>query len=488
MLQAGEDHPVPDVYFHYQLKIQRGRLFLLHETRWVDRLAQEAIRDHDEDGDGLLSDAEAERFAQDWAMRVKKTFRLEIQGEPVELGDPDINFDTHEPTEEDLAEAAKITEKAEGEVNVRAYDGITYEVQVFLDFEVPLPEEESIRLDLYEGTYQEEVEGEGKRWSTNSIEAYGEDCLTFLFGTMNDDPLHIIPHIELEFDWSGRGPSTFSWEEYEDPNVEIRDALTGVIVSKDPIISLAFVLSLIVCFGWGMIHALAPGHGKAIVAAYLVGTRGRKRDAVWLGLMVTFFHTFSVILLAILMTLVLSATEEKTVEKWLIVASGIGIILLGGWLFIRGSLAWKRKQPVGHHHHHHHHHHDHHDHDHHHHDQGHHHHHHHQVPTSFGELLALGLTGGIVPCPGALMAFLLSLQLGMGFRGLLVVLSFSMGLAIVLVAIGLMMVTSSRFLERVSGGKERMKTIFLVLPLVSAVAIIVVGVIITCSGFLTGPG
>jgi len=506
---ADERHPLPDVYFFYELRIERGRLYLLHETRWTDQVAQDLLRDRvDQDGDFKVSEFEGAEFARKWAKRVLTTFRVEIQGEPVNLGEAEINFDTHIPTARDLERLGELdAEATESVTDLEAYQGLTWEFRVYLDFEIPLPTESPVQVDLFEETYQEE-ESEGPRpWATNAISAYGEDGLSILQGTRPGDPRQLTKHIELVFDWSGRGPSSFDWKEFEDPGEQLKDILADVIRGK-----VGLVLGLILALVYGMGHALAPGHGKAMVAAYLIGTRGRVRDAVTLGLIVTVTHTSAIMVVAILAGLYLQGTERRELEQYLGIASGVGILLIGLWLLIRNTRAWIRKEPLfGHHHHHHGHHHEHHDHshDHHHpHDHDHDHrdhdqephdngdrdhatahgHHHHRVPTSLRELLALGTMGGVVPCPAAVVVCLWALQNDYVWMATLVVGAFSLGLAAVLVLIGLMMVSSTRTLERFSKGRERLTTVLLVLPLASSILILGVGVLVTWSSFQLGPG
>jgi nickel/cobalt exporter len=497
-LPADERHPVPDVYFFYELRIERGRLYLLHETRWTDQVAQDLLRDQvDQDGDFQVSEIEGSEFARRWAERVVRTFRVEIQGEPVHLGEAEVNFDTYIPTARDLERLGELDAEAiESVTDLEAYQGLSWEFRVYLDFEIPLPSASPVQVDLFEKTYQEE-ESEGlSPWATNAISAYGEDGLSILRGTPPGDPRRITEHIELVFDWSGKGPSAFDWKELENPDEELRDILADVIRGK-----VGLVLGLILALVYGMGHAIAPGHGKAMVAAYLIGTRGRIRDAVSLGLIVTLTHTSAIMLVAILAGLYLQGTERRELEQYLGIASGVGILLIGLWLLIRNSRAWIRKEPLfghhhhgdhdHHHHHHHHHHHDHDDHSHDHHDGDHapaHGHHHHRVPTSFRELLGLGAMGGIVPCPAAVVVCLWALQNDYVWMATLVVGAFSLGLAVVLVVIGLMMVSSTRTLERISRSRDRLKTLLLVLPLASSILLLGVGVLVTWSALQLGPG
>src|SRR6204780_807531 len=135
-------------------------------------------------------------------------------------------------------------------------------------------------------------------------------------------------------------------------------------------IGIAFVL--------GAAHALTPGHGKTIVAAYLVGSRGTLKHAAFLGAMVTFTHTVSVFLLGLATLFLFQYVVPQKVTQVLGAISGLSIVGIGGWML------YKRARGVGHTHaghdhshaHDHHHEHDHahshdHAHDHHHHDHTH---------------------------------------------------------------------------------------------------------------------
>ena len=94
------------------------------------------------------------------------------------------------------------------------------------------------------------------------------------------------------------------------------------------------IVALVVSFVLGGLHALTPGHGKAIVAAYLVGSKGRVIDAVFLGVVVTITHTFSVIVLGIVM-LVAQGFAPEDIVPWLSLFSGVLIVGIGAWLLTR---------------------------------------------------------------------------------------------------------------------------------------------------------
>ena len=269
------------------------------------------------------------------------------------------------------------------------------------------------------------------------------------------------------------------------------------------------LLSFGVAFALGAVHALSPGHGKTIVAAYLVGSHGTPRHAIFLGGMVTFTHTISVFLLGIT-TLFLSRfiLPEKIVPV-LGVISGVSIVWIGALLL------YKRIQSVRRHNHPHHH--PHHDHDHEHahahghshghfhphthehphgHDHGHHHDHEHphgalvhdhgdghvhsHVPEgeiTMGSLIALGASGGLVPCPSALVLLLSAIALGRTALGLGLLVAFSLGLAGVLMAIGLVVLYAKHLLP--DQEKAARHAAFRFLPVASAAVIVCVGIIMT---------
>jgi len=252
-----------------------------------------------------------------------------------------------------------------------------------------------------------------------------------------------------------------------------------------PQLSLGVVcLALAVAAGLGAFHALEPGHGKTVVAAYLVGTRGTARHALSLGLIVTATHTAGVYLLGAITLYASHYVVPERLYPWLGVLSGLTIAGLGGWLLVR---RYAGEVPA-------------HTHTHMHthtyapahtHSRSghaetvHHHHpeadavpyHHHDLDQtiSFRELMALGVTGGMVPCPAALVVLLSAVTLRrVGFEMLLIV-AFSVGLAVVLIAIGLLMVYAQRFMARFQGEGRLLRRW---LPLASAALITLSGMVL----------
>jgi nickel/cobalt transporter (NicO) family protein len=222
------------------------------------------------------------------------------------------------------------------------------------------------------------------------------------------------------------------------------------------------LLGMLAAFAFGAVHALSPGHGKTLVAAYLVGSRGTPRHAVFLGLMVTFTHTISVFALG-LVTLYLSRfVLPETITPILGALSGITIVWVGGTLLYRRTVGRKIAAPP----------------------RGLAHDHgdgrvHTHVPEeiSVGGLIALGASGGLVPCPSALVLLLTSVAMGRVALGLTLLTAFSAGLAVVLTAVGLAVLYAKQWLP--DSAKLGRSKAMRYLPVASAAFIVCVGIAMT---------
>jgi nickel/cobalt transporter (NicO) family protein len=183
------------------------------------------------------------------------------------------------------------------------------------------------------------------------------------------------------------------------------------------------VLLLAAAFGWGALHALSPGHGKSMVAAYLVGTRGSVRDAVVLGTTVTVTHTAGVIALGFVALGLSAWILPEHLYPWLNLVAGLMVVGVG-LRVLRSRLRHARAH-------------------HHHHDHGHDHHHH-----ARGSILALGASAGLIPCPTALVVLLGAISQHRVGLGLVLIVAFSAGLAATLTGLGIAVVHASRALAR----------------------------------------
>lgn len=264
-----------------------------------------------------------------------------------------------------------------------------------------------------------------------------------------------------------------------------RSSFTEIMAKKD--LGLGIVLAaLAIAVGLGAFHALEPGHGKTLVAAYLIGSRGTTKHALLLGLIVTVAHTAGVYLLGAITLYASNYIVPERLYPWLALSSGLMIMTVGCVLFVRRY----RSKEITHHHHY--------GHDyghghHHHHDHGHVHHHHgehsHDHPelkqdVSLKQLLALGISGGIVPCPAALVVLLSAVAMQRIGFGLLLILAFSVGLAAVLIGVGMLMVYARQFMSRFHGdGLWTTRW----LPITSSAFILLAGVALTAQALQTIP-
>jgi nickel/cobalt transporter (NicO) family protein len=248
----------------------------------------------------------------------------------------------------------------------------------------------------------------------------------------------------------------------------VADSGFAHLIARDRL-SVGFVLlSLVIAMFWGAAHALSPGHGKSIVAAYLVGSRGTARHAALLGLTVTVTHTIGVFALG-LATLSLSAfVVPDHIYPWLNLVSALLIVGVGLSVLRWRLREWRRRAPAHEHHHAHGH-----SHGHHHHDD--HHHHSHDEALSGRRLLGIGISGGIVPCPTALVVLLAAISLHRVGYGLVLILAFSVGLAAAMTGIGLVAVTAKRTFERVDFNGSLIG----LLPAVSALVVLGLGLAMT---------
>lgn len=209
----------------------------------------------------------------------------------------------------------------------------------------------------------------------------------------------------------------------------------------------------------GGLHALTPGHGKTLIAAYLIGSRGTVKHAAVLGGIVTFTHTASVIVVGLLALLARQYIMPDVLVPALEVSVGLLVIALGARLV---RTRWRTRGGP-------------------HHDHGH---DHHVPPTHvrLGDLLAMGVSGGLVPCPEALGVMLITIGLGRIGLGLALIMAFSLGLAAVLIAIGILLVRCKSRLDRLGKSGSPWQRL---LPLVSAAVVTLLGVGIMVNGLIT---
>jgi nickel/cobalt transporter (NicO) family protein len=217
----------------------------------------------------------------------------------------------------------------------------------------------------------------------------------------------------------------------------------------------------------GGIHAASPGHGKSIMAAYIVGTHGTVVHALTLALSVTVAHTTGVLVLGLLTVIASNVIFPEQLYPWLSLVSGALVLVVGSRLMV---LALRRHEPSHEHQHHH--------------EHEHPHTHRGLAPTWRG-LFALGLAGGIVPSSSALVVLLSSVALGrLGF-GLVLIVAFGLGMAVVLVTTGVLLVHAGRFMRHLFPDDDQSpvrQRLGWAVPIVSASVMTLLGGVATFEG------
>jgi ABC-type nickel/cobalt efflux system permease component RcnA len=241
------------------------------------------------------------------------------------------------------------------------------------------------------------------------------------------------------------------------------------------------LLALLAAFGFGALHALEPGHGKTLVAAYFVGVKGSAGQALLLGLVIAATHTIGVLTIGLVAIFGSQFILPEALYPWLSLASGLMVLALGVRLLtMRGGgrllhqvahlLPWK------------------------------HHHAHEGAPQAdagappWKSLVALGLADGLTPSPSALIVLLAAVSLGRIGLGIALIVAFSIGLSAVLAGVSLALVYVCRIadylrghrlaarlpgLAAVTGSLAGEGALARVLPLGGAAVLVAVGVALT---------
>ena len=226
------------------------------------------------------------------------------------------------------------------------------------------------------------------------------------------------------------------------------------------------LLGLAIAVGFGAWHALLPGHGKTLMAAYMVGAGARTRQAVGVGTAVALMHTLSVLALGVLVLTLERTFRPEVLYPWLGLTSGVAALVLGCYLLWTRIRAAADDTPHSHPHPHPHAHgedDDHHDHG--------------AAPLSRRGIVALALAGGILPAPSALLVMLAAINAHRVGYGLALVIAFSAGLAVALIVIGM-----GALRARDAVARRLSATAGRLVPVASASAIVLVGTYLTITG------
>ena len=229
----------------------------------------------------------------------------------------------------------------------------------------------------------------------------------------------------------------------------------------------AFVLA----FAAGAAHAIAPGHGKTLAAAYLIGAEGRVRDAAWLGGSVAVMHTFSVLVIAVAWAFfsLSDLVRLENLTAGLQIVAGVLVVGTGLWLLRRH---WRAaRSGTGH---------------------GHSHGHSHGHPGEHGHghpegvrrpgIVLLGISGGLTPSPGAFLVLVTGLFAGRSAFALLLMITFGLGMATILFGVGLLALAGNNLVVRVAESKTYLQVAAKVTPILAALGVTVLGAGLTVVG------
>jgi len=303
------------------------------------------------------------------------------------------------------------------------------------------------RLAYHDGNYadrigwKEVVVGARTPSRSEELRAYPKDMLS--------SPLDVTSATATVA--PGRGPDVppaLSHGKVLEAPDRIADSGFASLVGRSHLSLLVILASLGAAMFWGAAHALSPGHGKTIVTAYLVGQRGTPKHAALLGLIVTATHTVGVFALG-LVTLALSQfIVPDRLYPWLNLVSGVLVVGIGASVL---RTRWRRRRP------------------------NHDHHHHHEQPTSLRSLVAVGVSGGLLPCPSALVVLLAAISLHRVAFGLILIVAFSAGLALSITGVGLAAVVARSAFRRATFEGPLVR----LLPAASALVILAAGLAMT---------
>ncbi|WP_138505391.1 nickel/cobalt transporter [Nostoc sp. PA-18-2419] len=330
--------------------------------------------------------------------------------------------------------------------------------------------------------------------AANGVPIQGDFTSLSITNRLRDYPTELLssPLDQRRIDFKLNSSLTLS-EQAPPPSVKsssrLDNALTGrsndvftSLITQENHSFLTILIALAIAFLWGGLHALSPGHGKTIVGAYLVGSRSNAQHALFLGLIMTITHTAGIFALGLVTLGTSQFILTEQLYPWLSVLSGVLVTVIGLNLFIsrlQGTQVSHSHDHVHSHEHSH--------------DLHHHHHHNHEHSHSpphgdissmkWSSLFALGISGGLLPCPSALVVLLSAIAMGRVGFGLALVSAFSLGLAAVLTGIGLMLVYAKNRFEHLPLQIPRIK----MLPIASALCITLIGLGITSQALLTHP-
>lgn len=499
-----------------RIEVTADGLRLVYVLDLAEIPAFQEIQRIDTDGDGNVGDTEREAYLTAKLSEIAVGLSLSLDGQPLPLRpvDRELSFPDGQAGLKLLRLRAVFEASTDAGASPDQARRVTYRNDFAADRlgwkEVVVTHGAGIRIDGSDAPMAD---------LSNELRTYPEDLLSSPLDRTTAE-FAFSPSLEAAaapgFLGSASSEDTAGGTGEDRPGGGETGGRFAALVTGEDLTAVGLAASLLAAATWGALHALSPGHGKTVVGAYLVGSRGTPRHALFLGLTVTLTHTLGVLALGLVTLFASRYVVPEQLYPWMSLISGVLVVGMGmavlrqrlrgqplgeGLAVLRQRL---RRQPAfgghdhGHHHGHEHthehqehghshehhghgHSHDHghgHTHDHadgghhghgHHHDHGHghgdgdHHGHTHShgghshshlppgaegTPVTWRSLATLGVSGGLIPCPSALVVLLGSIALGRVGFGLVLVLAFSVGLAGALTGVGLLFLYAGRLLER----------------------------------------
>ncbi|MBM3235894.1 hypothetical protein FJZ31_06300 [Candidatus Poribacteria bacterium] len=450
---AAHDVPIDQTGHHIQLVIFKNEVIVDYTIVFSKVAYLKTLTAMNTDGQGGISQAEKDLYHNAKRKQLLESLELMVDGKPITLTD----FEQVDDSKPQLF-SYKFVAPIEEFTATESIDATPkHEISIYSNIELSKGE----ILEYYLAADKKNVEiTDAKRWDKKGQKGKGERGALVTYAVLNNLENSPLSNVQKAAE---------NQKIADEPKTTGR--LEGFISAPKLSLKLVFI-GLIVSAFLGGLHALTPGHGKAVVAAYLVGSKGRIRDAVFLGIIVTITHTASVIILGVITLYASQYILPQDIFPLLGFISGLLIVVIGVWLLIRRLQAYYGL-AVEHSH----------SHggevhihsgsdEHHHHDELN---HNHEIEpksdVTLWSLLTLGISGGIVPCPDALIVLLLAIAINRIAFGLVVIGAFSAGLAAVLVTVGILLVVARPIIERFTGTGRWMRR----LPVISSIVIILLG-------------
>lgn len=446
----------------------------------------------DRDGDGRVSDAEKERYAEQKADEVLRSLHLSVDGSPVALDvlSHELAFPQGQGGLSTLRLSLLLSAPVSGSELGVSYRDDNYadrigwkEIVVRAAGGVELPQSTAPAQDV-----------------SDELRTYPQDLLT--------SPLDVRQAGFRFFPGVGAAapPVTTATQPVSETAPKRPGAAFASLIAAGDLSLGVLVLSLLGALAFGALHALEPGHGKTFVAAYFVGVKGTAKQAMLLGLVIAATHSLGVFAIGLVVLYGSSFVLPEQLYPWLGLASAVMVLGLGiRLLFLRLRVLRRQQrfdaaptavprldQGLDHHH-----------------GRGCHSGHSHRTTNEGGSLLpwrsllALGLADGLVPSPSTLVVLLAAVSLHRIGLGILLIVAFSVGLAAVLAAVSLALIYARRLLDWANSrlrhrlaDRGSLRWLFRalrsegrllqLLPLGGAVVLIVVGVLLLARASSTG--